>query len=266
MLKTYSCSTPTPSPSLLSSPSTSFPPLGTAARFEHPKRAPSVKRIDFALRPHLLKYLAVHLKLGRKADAAGALDDYVLSKSNRFGFALNALLRKPVKSARHEGSIDDCTALLGVDLRNFNGSYYDLLQGKLSPYVVFQFNDFVEEIFREELYWWVTQHRARRATIKDAIRSFMELYEVSEDDIAYETLRKDVQRNGNIPPLKKKAAKKGDFPMNVSQKMGGLSQKMGLVSQKIGVMSHKATFAAVRQELTKLPLPLFEADFFHAAR
>jgi hypothetical protein len=226
-----------------------------------------VKRIDFPLRPHLLKYLVVHLKLGRVAEATNGHEDYLLSKSNRFGFALNTLLRKPVKSARHEGSIDDCKALLGVDLRNFNAPYYDLTQGKLTPYAVFQFNDFVEGLFREELYWWVRQHRERRATIKDAILSFMALYDAVEEDVAYETLRKDVRRNAALKPLKKKAAKKGDFSVNLSRKTGGLSQKTGVVSRKSGVLSQRNTFAVVRQELTKLPLPLFEADFFrqHAA-
>jgi hypothetical protein len=229
-----------------------------------------VKRLDFPVRPHLLKYLQVHLKLVASAADAARLDDYVLSKSGRFGFALNQLLRKPVKSARHEASIDDCTAQLGINLRNFNAPYYDLTQGRLSPWVVFQFNDFVEENFRDELYWWVRQHRERRATIKDAIRSFLAFYEVSEDDVAYETLRKDVQRNAALPPRKKKKSgpKTRDFSMNLSQKTGGLSQKTGKVSQKMGVMSHKATFAAVRQELAKLPLPLFETEFFvaHASR
>ena len=251
MLNTY-----TNSPS-----SSSFSTVAGPGNFGYPKPAP-VKRIDFPVRPHLLKYLIVHLKLGRVAGAVGGHEDYVLSKSNRFGFALNALLRKPVKSARHESSIEDCKVRLGVDLRNFNAPYYDLTQGKLSPYAVFQFNDFVEGLFREELYWWVRQHRARRATIKDAILSFMALYDVVDEDVLYETLRKDVRRNADLKPLKRKAAKRGDFSVNLSQKTGSLSQKTGFVSRKTGVLSQRNTFATVRQELAKLPLPLFEADFF----
>jgi len=212
------------------------------------------------------------LKLDRTLAAPLLVEDYILSKTNRFGFALNQLLRKPIKSARHESSIDDCTAVLGVDLRNFNAPYYELTRGKLSAYCVFQFNDFVDDNFRSELYWWVGQHRERRSTIKDAIRSFMAFYDVSEDDVAYETLRKDVQRNADLPSLKKKVVKKApkssDFSMNLSQKTGGLSQKTGSVSQKSGVLSQRDVFSAVRQELMKLPLPLFETEFFlrpHAA-
>jgi hypothetical protein len=41
-----------------------------AARFERSKRVPSMKRIDFPIWPHLLKYLQVHLKLARAGGAA----------------------------------------------------------------------------------------------------------------------------------------------------------------------------------------------------
>lgn len=251
-------------------PSASFPSPSPGARFDFVKPAPSVKRIDFPIKPHLLKYLQVHLKLKRTQESPILVEDYLLSKTNRFGFALNQLLRKPAKSARHESSIEECTAVLGVDLRNFNAAYYDLLRGKLSAYCVFQFNDFVDDNFYAELYWWVREQRARRSTIKDAIRSFMVFYDVSEDELAYETLRKNVQRNAGLEPMrksKKKAIKKDDFSMNLSPKKGALSRKTGKVSPKMSVLSQKATFSAVRQELMKLPLPLFETEFFvHAGR
>ena len=258
---------PAPPDCLPPAPS-SFSALNAGSRFDYPKSAPSVKRIDFPLKPHLLQYLQVHLKLIAREDQPGRLTDYVLSKANRFGFALNQLLRKPAKSARHESSIADCTALLGVDLRNFNAAYYDLLRGKLTAYCVFQFNSFVDDNFYAELYWWVREHRARRATIKDAIRSFMVFYDVSEDDVAYETLRKNVQRNAGLEPRgsKKKAGEKKNFSANSSPKKGELSPKKGAVSQEKGVLSQKAIFASVRQELMKLPLPLFDTEFFYAGR
>ena len=257
-------------PSTVRPASSSFAVVAAGARFARVKSAPTVKRIDFPVKPHLLKYLQVHLKLQRRQDEPLRLEDYVLSKTNRFGFALNQLLRKPAKSARHESSIEDCTAVLGVDLRNFNFPYYDLLQGKLSAYCVFQFNDFVDDIFQAELYWWVGQQHERRSTIKDAIRSFMVFYDVSEDDLAYETLRKNVQRNAGLQPRKKaaakKEAKKENFSVSLSQKTDGLSRKTRAVSPKKGVLSQKEMFAAVRQELMKLPLPLFETEFFYAGR
>ncbi|MDO7875525.1 hypothetical protein Q5H93_12345 [Hymenobacter sp. ASUV-10] len=223
-----------------------------------------MKRIDFPVKPHILKYLVVHLKLQRIEGQELVLEDYVLSRTGRFGFALTQLLRKPAKSARHEASVEDCTARLGVNLRNFSAPYYDLTQGKLSAYAVFQFNDFVDDFFRAELFWWVQKAVALRSTIKDAIYSFMAFYDIREEDIAYETLRKDVQRNADLPKRKKNQPKGKNFSVNMSQKTGGLSRKTGGLSRKMGVLSHKDTFAAVREELMKLPLPLFETQFFYA--
>jgi hypothetical protein len=247
----------------------SFMPASAEARFGFVKLPPlAVKRLDFPLRPHLLKFLQVHLKLSRVQEQPLLLSDYVLSGSGRFGLALTQLLRKPVKSARHEGSIDDCTAKLGVDLRSYKYAYYDLLQGKLSPYVVFLFNDFVEDVFRHEVYWWVQQHYDRRATIKDSIHAALAFYDITEEDVAYHTIRRDVQRNAGLKRryAKKKGSKTDNFPVNLSQKISGLSQKKREVSQKKRVLSQRDTFSAVREALMKLPLPIFETEFFHAGR
>jgi hypothetical protein len=246
--------------------SASFLPVVAGARFDQPSPKPPVKRIDFPIRPHLLKYLQVHLHLAQVQELPFKASDYTLSSEGRFGFPLTLLLQKPAKSARYEGSIDDCTAALGVDLRNFKGAYAHLLKGELTSWAIFQFNEFVEGWFRKELYWWVNQHRERRATNKEAIYSFMAFYAVNEDDVAYETLKKDVQRNGQGPTkLKKKEKEKkiSGFAEKVSPKTGVLSPKKGEVSPKTGVLSRKDTFSSVCEALMKLPLPLFDTEFFH---
>lgn len=252
----------------LSAGSPSFLPLPVAARFERAQPASSVKRIDFPVRPHLLKFLQVHLQLARVQELPFQASDYALSSEGRFGLPLTLLLQKPVQDVRYEGSIADCTAQLGLDLRNYKGAYAYLLKGQLSPWVVFQFNDLVEETFRAEFYWWVRQQRQRRATIKDAIYAYMAFYGVSEDDIAYETLRRDLHRNGGLPTRrkKKKEAKTSGFGEKVSQKINPVSQKINGVSQKNSVLSQRATFSAVREQLRKLPLPILELDFLHGHR
>lgn len=260
---------PYPYPTFSTPASPSFLPPTTPATFGHLKPPTAVKRIDFPIRPHLLKFLQVHMHLARLQESPFKATDYTLSSEGRFGLPLTLLLQKPAKHARYEGSIDDCTAQLGIDLRNYKGAYAHLLKGELTPWVVFQFNDLVEETFREEFYWWVRQQRQRRATIKDAIYSYMAFYGVTEEDVAYETLRRDLHRNGGLPTRKKSKkneAKTSDFAQKVSQKIGLLSQKKGEVSQKKGVLSQKATFAAVREQLAKLPVPILELDFLHGRR
>lgn len=249
--------------------SASFPPAVAGARFDQPSPQPAVKRLDFPIRPHLLKFLQVHLHLARTQELPFQASDYTLSSEGRFGLPLTLLLQKPVQDGRYEGSIADCTARLGLDLRNYKGAYAYLLKGGLSPWVVFQFNDLVEETFRAEFYWWVRQQRQRRATIKDAIYSYMAFYGVSEDDIAYETLRRDLHRNGGLPvrkKSKKNEAKSSAAAQKVSQKINPVSQKINGVSQKINVLSQRATFSAVREQLKNLPLPILELDFLHGRR
>jgi hypothetical protein len=244
--------------------SSSFSSVAPRARFDSPKPAAYVKRIDFPIRPYLLKYLQVNLRLSCLEADASKLEDYVLSTTNRFGFALDALLRKPAKSARHEGSVEDCTAVLGVNLRNFNAAYYDLTRGALTEYAIFKFNDFVDDNLNADLYFWVARLVGKRSTIKDAIRSFMVFYDISEDEKSFESLRKNVQRNAPLPALKKKKAKAKNFSVNVSQKIGEVSRKKRVVSPKTGVLSQKDTFEAVRQHLMSLPIALFETPFYHA--
>lgn len=249
--------------------SRSFPSPTSAANFGHPKPRPAVKRIDFPIRPHLLKFLQVHLHLARTQELPFQASDYALSSEGRFGLPLTLLLQKPVQDVRYEGSIDDCTSKLGLDLRNYKGAYAYLLKGELSPWVVFQFNDLVEETFRKEFYWWARQQRQRRATIKDAIYSYMAFYDVTEEDIAYETLRRDLHRNGGLPVRRKKKkdeVKTSGFAEKVSQKINPVSQKINGVSQKINVLSQRATFAAVRKQLANLPLPILELNFLHVGR
>jgi hypothetical protein len=227
-----------------------------------------MRRIDFPIRPHLLKFLTVHMNLRTDLSQPDQLADYVLSSVGQWGLPLTFLLSKPVKSARHEGSIDDCTAKLGVNLRNFKAPYYDLIQGKLSPFTVFKFNEYVEGWFRKEVYWWVGQHQQRRGTVKDGILACLAFYEVSPDEIAFSTLRRDVERNSPLLRRKKKnknGKKSKNFSMNLSQKMGDMSQKTGDVSQKIGVLSHKDAFSSVQQELMKLPIPIFGSGFYYGS-
>ena len=223
MPDSYSLALPT---STASSPS--FAPVVTRARFDYLKPPAHVKRIDFPIRPYLLKYLQVNLRLNHLEGDATKLEDYVLSTTNRFGFALDALLRKPAKSARHEGSVEDCTTILGVNLRNFNGAYFDLTRGKLTEYAIFKFNDFVDDCLNSDLYYWVAQHTARRSTIKDAIRSFMVFYDISEDEKSYESLRKNVQRNGGLPSRKKKEGQNREFSDESVPKKRRFVPKKGL--------------------------------------
>lgn len=195
--------------------------------------------LDFPLKPHVRKYLNVWL----------GHDTYVLSNADRFGKMLYHLLRRQVKGKlHHAGSREGCTAVLQLDMRNYPVHQYGLKE--FTDYTIFQFNDFVDEILREELYLWVRQFVNCRTTIREVILDFMGAYDLREEDVQYETLRKGVQRNCNLAVLKKKRAK---TVVKMSQKTGGLSQKTDDLSQKTDDLSRAGQHRAVRQELTQMP-------------
>ena len=195
------------------------------------------KTLDFPVKPHVRKYLNVHLGHG----------DYMLSTANRFGKMLFQLLRRQLKGKlHHAGTRDGCTQVLRLDLHNFPAHQYGL--SEFTDYSIFHFNDFVDEILKEELFLWIKQFVNRRTTIKEVIVDFMAAYDLREEDIQYETLRKAVQRNVKLPELKKRRVKS---VVNLSQKTADLSQKTADLSRKKGEMSRGAQHKAVRQELTK---------------
>lgn len=201
-----------------------------------------LKTLDFPVKPHVRKYLSVHLGPAT----------YVLSNTGRFGRLLFHLLRRQVKGKLHHAAYrQDCTAVLSLDLKNFPAHQYGLKE--VTDYTIFQFSDFVDEMLKEELYVWIRQHVNRTTTIKEVIVDFMAGYDLREEDIQYETLRKAVQRNCNLPELKKRRSKS---VVKMSQKTGDLSRKTGEMSQKTGEMSREAQHRLVRQQVTNMPSDL----------
>ena len=213
----------------------SFRPAAPVDSFDLIYVRPMLKFLDFPVKPHVRKYLDTHL----------GSETYVLSNSGRFGKMLFHLMRRQVRGKLHHvGSRLDCTRVLRLDLRNFPVYQYGLTE--LTDYTIFQFNDYVDELLKEELYTWVRQFVNRRTSIKDVITDFMAGYDLREEDIQYETLRKSVQRNVRLPALKKRRAKS---VANTSQKTADLSQNSGILSQNSVGLSRYTQVLALRQQL-----------------
>ncbi len=192
--------------------------------------------LAFPVRPYVRKYLVRHLG-----------EHYVLSRADRFGLFLFHLLRKQGRGAKKTGGKEKCSATFAIDLRNFPFRQYGLEE--LTSYSIFHFNEFVDELLKGELYMWVRAHATaarHRTTVKDAIVDFMVLYDLREEDISFETLRKSVQRNTDVRPRKR------------DKSVVKPSQKSDPLSQKSGVMSQTQQLQALRQHLKGLPLPLFD--------
>jgi hypothetical protein len=202
-----------------------------------------LSKLDFPVKPHVRKYLNMHLGVGA----------YVISSADRFGKMLFHLLRRQLKGKlSHAGSRVGCTKVLELDLSNFPAHQYGLTE--LTPYTVYQFNDFVDELMKEELYLWVRNFVNRRTTIREVILDFMAAYDLREEDVQYETLRKAVQRNVNVAELKKRSPKS---VVKVSHKSAGSSRKSTCLSQETDDLSRYAMIRAVRQELVSESIARF---------
>jgi hypothetical protein len=201
----------------------------------------ALKLLDFPVKPHVRKYLDTHLGTG----------EYVLSTSDRFGKLLYHLLRRQIKGKLHvQGYRKDCTSVLKLDMRNFPVHQYGLTE--LTDYTIFQFNDDVDDLMKQELYTWVKNFVDRHTTIREVIVDFMAGYDLLEEEIQYETLRKAVQRN--VPELRMLKKRRPKSVVKMSQKKAGLSHDSAGLSQESAGLSRHASVLALRQELMKTPL------------
>lgn len=199
---------------------------------------------DFPVKPHVRKYLNEHLGTGV----------YTLSPSDRFGKLMFHLLRRQLRGKSWvQASTEGCTSVLQVDLRNFPARQYGLTE--LTAYTIYQFNDDVDDLLKRELRTWVKNFLNCKTTIRDIILDFMAAYDLTEEDIQFETLRKDVQRNVKLAPLKKRRAKGEKTVVKMSRKTAGLSQETAELSQEPAGLSRYASIRSLRQQLSADAFP-----------
>ncbi|OUJ70178.1 hypothetical protein [Hymenobacter crusticola] len=184
--------------------------------------------LKFPVKKHLVKYLAAHLG-----------EDYSLSERDQFGALLFHLLRNGLKDCQKDSTMDQYKGRFNVRLSRYPMKQYGL-KG-MNSNTVFLFNNYVDGLFRSELFAWVEIMGQRMdMTTKDAIIAFMDIYDLEEEDISFETLKKAVQREQNA--LKKAEQKAQKPPKKTKKSVARLSRKNRVLS--------------LTKELDKVPLPL----------
>lgn len=198
-----------------------------------------MKILYLPVRPHVCKYLLAHLG-----------PDYVLSKNDRFGLYLSGLLQRQPKGQRGVGKLDSCTESFSIDLRNYPTRQFRVTGA--TDFTISKFNSYVDELIHQELYLWVRANCGRvmhRLPITEAILSYCALYDIVEEEMALQTLKKAVQRNAGVRVRPRKHAKKSPAV---------LSSKTAEVSSKTTEVSFQARMQALRQHVMALPLPLVD--------
>lgn len=134
--------------------------------------------VFFPVQPHVYKYLQV--KCGEKlvAEQKNLWGEIILdlfSKRTRSVTALTTQMKFPVEIALH---------------------YLERYGVNIDKQVIYRFNSRIDDIMREEMRTYVFLSNQNHLIPKDqALREFMSSYNLTEDDIKFETLKKDLVRN-----------------------------------------------------------------------
>ena len=150
----------------------------------------------------MLKFLTRHLGAG-----------YKLSNNDLYGRFLFGLLRQPRTDKQYEDYLDRYSAEFPVRIVPYLVA--DRACKNCSPLTVVHFNNFAEEIFFKEFHDFVQFRVEEMGTeAKLAILRFSEKFDLSEDDIKFETLKKNWHR---YMKREKKRQKTGNSPSGLSR-------------------------------------------------
>ena len=134
--------------------------------------------INFPVKPHVYKYLQT--KVGEKI---------VAGNGSFFGATVLDILSKQYSD--YIAVSDELTFPVEISFRYMrtNGIYID-------KRIVRKFNSRMDDMFREEMRSHVSiSHTANKIPKDVSLRNFLFSYNICEDDIKFETLKKDIGRN-----------------------------------------------------------------------
>lgn len=134
--------------------------------------------INFPVKPHVYKYL--QKKCGEKL---------IVSKTNFFGSTILDILSK--KHSRYESVTMDLLfpAEISMEYMRSMGIYLD-------DKIIRKFNTRVDDLFREEMRTYCdTNFEITQIPKEKSLKQLLFYYNISEEDIKFETLVKDLRRN-----------------------------------------------------------------------
>lgn len=141
------------------------------------KQNPSIV-FYFPVKPHVYKYL--QRKVGEKL---------IVSNHNFFGGIVLDILSKRYSDLKNVNNELSFPVEVSISYMEKMGFYIDAK-------IMRKFNYRIDDIFREEMRSFVQMNfRINRIPKESSLKSFMFEYNITEDDIKFETLIKDIQRN-----------------------------------------------------------------------
>jgi hypothetical protein len=141
-----------------------------------------------AVRPFLKKYLGKHHQV----------EPFVISTENAYGMLLYSFLERPklkiVRDVPDEDFAIDKKIYSETLLVKIGEKYWNHRGCVLSPQSQLHFNKFVLQNFNEEFYKYVKHRIGPKGTINKSIRDFVDMYDITEDDLSFRTIQRAFQR------------------------------------------------------------------------
>lgn len=132
------------------------------------------------IKPHLRKYIAA---------THDVEPTYQLSTWDFLGMAVWNVLTRDARG----GSADQkkYSHVLVVTLSPY---YYEEYMHQISDKAVTRFNETIDRMLKDEMVRHVRKERLNGKMIKEGLESFLAFYEFTEDELAYETIKKRYDR------------------------------------------------------------------------
>lgn len=142
----------------------------------------STKTVEIAIFPHLKKFILKHYKIEPG-------EPVYVSMHNTLGITMKHVLKEKVKiSNRHQNRLTEkitlelCKSLSGRELRR---SY------------LLQFNIEYDRVFKDFYRVWVTGMTTEKVPESEAIKRFLEYYNIKETEYSYLSAQRDWSRFKN---------------------------------------------------------------------
>lgn len=142
-----------------------------------------------SVRPFLKKYLGKHHQV----------EPFVVTTENAYGLLLYYALERPklklvVDTPVEEEFILDKKIYSDTLLVKIGENYWNHRGCIISAQSQLHFNKFVLQNFNDEFYKFVKHRIGPKGTINRAIREFVDMYDISEDDLSFRTIQRAFQR------------------------------------------------------------------------
>lgn len=137
--------------------------------------------LTIPVKPYTLKYLACTLGKG-----------YKLSKLDAFGLHLLNIMRRPLDEIQYTHFLSRYKASFTVQV---NLQELNCLGGKLTAQGIVDFNNFVELIIKTEMCGFLDYCQLFEIRQSKGIQMFKDKYGMSEEDVAFDTLKKSYNRS-----------------------------------------------------------------------